>query len=126
LRFDSKTFIEFIKNNNDIFHFDTVSPRIRLVIFASNKDTILNPAFLDFFRLHHRSPKSKLLWIVRQTTEEENYVMHCKRNHINCESSKLENIKSLSIDKESCDSKYFIQAKSIFNLCPLKYVGCIQ
>lgn len=88
IRFRSEEFIDFVKQNNDIFHFDSTTSLIRAVYFASNKDTLLNPAFYDFIKLTNANKKSSnVFYDVRRTTEEENYVMYCKRNNIKYEPS---------------------------------------
>lgn len=84
LKFTNKNFLEFIKTNNDIFLFDTIANCVRIVIIASNKDTITNSAFYDFMNLIMKKQKTikKVHYIIRLTTEEENQVIFYKRRNL--------------------------------------------
>jgi len=86
LAFESDYFIEFIKNNQDIFELDTLdNDRSRYFIIATNEDTIRNVAFYDLKDLITKKGKNKRCHtngLVRKTTEEENVVMYHKRKNI--------------------------------------------
>ncbi len=84
LKFDSKNFLDFIKANNDIFQLDTTRRCNRILMIASNKDTIENPAFYDLMKLTKQDRKTldKVFPIIRMTTEEENKVIYCKRRNV--------------------------------------------
>jgi hypothetical protein len=85
ITFSEKSFIEFIKTNNNIFHLDsTFNEYTRFFVVASNTDTIKNPAFYEMFKMvkstHHQHKKT-MFW-ARMTTEEENNVIYCKKRNI--------------------------------------------
>ena len=84
VKLESMNFINFIKNNNDVFHLDTTSDIFKYIFVASNKDTIMNPAFYDLMNLILTKGEtySKLCCMIRITTEEENNVIYCKKNNL--------------------------------------------
>jgi hypothetical protein len=81
----SNNFVDFIKDNNEIFKFDTLQYNFRRVFLAaSTTDTIKNSAFYKLVELIKTkiAGHQKVLFITRLTTEEENYVINCKRKKI--------------------------------------------
>jgi hypothetical protein len=84
LKFSNKNFIEFVKTNNDIFLFDTTAKCLRLLIIASNKDTIINSAFYDLMNLIKKKKKNiySVHYVIRLTTEEEDKVIFYKRRNL--------------------------------------------
>jgi len=81
LAFDDKTFPSFIKDNDDIFRFDTSFTKYnRYFTIASTKDTIKNPAFYYLWNLikHKHKGYGEIQFNIRLTTEEENRVIECK------------------------------------------------
>lgn len=93
LTFDSRHFIEFIKNNQDIFEFDTLdNGKSRCFTIASNKDTIQNVAFYDLKDLITKkggNKNSHTCGLVRKTTEEENAVIFHKRRNLEYHPDKI-------------------------------------
>lgn len=93
LEFESNHFIEFIKNNQDVFEFDTINHgNTSFFTIASNKDTIQNAAFYDLKNLitiKKRYKRSHVCGLVRKTTEEENVVMYYKRRNIEYHPEKI-------------------------------------
>jgi len=88
----SENFVNFIELNNDIFQLDTNSQAIHIFYVASNRDTIINKAFYDFDKLitKQERPENRIHYIVRRTTEEEDYVIYCKRHKKVYQPEKLE------------------------------------
>jgi hypothetical protein len=84
LKFSNNNFIEFIKTNDDIFMLDTTAKCVRILIIASNKDTITNSAFYNLMTLIVKKQKTikKVHYIIRLTTEEENKVIFYKRRNL--------------------------------------------
>jgi hypothetical protein len=88
MTFESGNFISFIKSNDDILKLDTIfSKNNRFIYIASNKDTIKNKAFYDLLELikpksEIRKKNQRVYYIIRNTTEEENNVIFCKRNDL--------------------------------------------
>jgi len=84
LKFSNRNFIEFIKSNNDIFLFDTISKGLRILIIASKEDTIINSAFYDLMNLIVKKKRNinSVHYFIRLTTEEENKVIFYKRRNI--------------------------------------------
>lgn len=92
IKFDSKEFINFIKNNNDIFQLDTNTQLNKLLFIGSNKDTVKNPALYDIVKLitnKINKKRNRIAYMVRKTTEEENNVIYCKRRNIHYDPSKF-------------------------------------
>jgi hypothetical protein len=80
ITFESKDFINFIKNNDDIFGLKpNENNPFRFLYMASETDTIKNEALYDFTNLISK-PRSRISYILRRTTEEENIVLKYKRN----------------------------------------------
>lgn len=85
LTFESNSFIEFIKSNNDIFKLDTIRGNsIKLLYIASVCDTIRNKAFYDFKKYIStvRKNANPIISIIRRTTEEEDSVLFFKRKKL--------------------------------------------
>jgi hypothetical protein len=84
LKFNNNNFIDFIKTNNDIFQLDTTTHCPRVLIIASNKDTIMNSAFYDLMNLINKKQRTinRVFCIIRMTTEEENNVIYFKRRNM--------------------------------------------
>ena len=84
----SNYFIDFIKDNNDIFMLDSLKHNYsRIFMAASPTDTIKNPAFYDLLNMikFKNFGRRQVLYISRLTTEEENYVINCKLKKIEFE-----------------------------------------
>lgn len=93
IAFNSNYFIQFIKDNDDIFLLDTIHRNSSLYFFiASTKDTIKNKAFYELIDLIHKNSKGsvcRIFYIVRKTTEEEDKVIYYKRKGIDYRPSEL-------------------------------------
>lgn len=82
---NSKDFVNFLKNNNDIFGvFPNAKNFGNVFYIASESDTIKNQALSNLWKALD-STKSRSISLVRKTTEEENVVLHFKRNNIEYE-----------------------------------------
>jgi hypothetical protein len=80
---ESKSFLSFLRLNNDIFKLDTTNVKSAYIFYiASNKDTIQNEAFYQFVKHVTKSVnrENNIHYLVRKTTEEENVVIKNKRN----------------------------------------------
>ena len=88
----SENFVDFIELNNDIFQLDTNSQSIHIFYVASNRDTIINKAFYDFDKLitKHERLENYIHYVVRRTTEEEDFVIYFKRHKKVYQPEKLE------------------------------------
>jgi len=81
---ESRSFLSFLKLNNDIFKLDTNSAKSSyIVMIASNEDTIRNEAFYELINhITRLKPRENYIhYLVRKTTEEENVVINFKRNN---------------------------------------------
>lgn len=82
---EGKDFVSFLKNNNDIFGIfpnqEDVSTSFYIV---SETDTIKNEA-LKSLNNALSSEKSRTIYLLRKTTEEENIVLKFKRSQQNFE-----------------------------------------
>lgn len=77
---ESKDFVSFLKNNNDIFGIFPNKEDVRNVFYiASETDTIKNAALLDLYESLNKE-KSHSSWRLRLTTEEENIILKFKRS----------------------------------------------
>jgi hypothetical protein len=81
---ESKNLLSFIKLNNDIFQLDSNKSPFVIIYIASNKDTIMNPAYYDLKKLIPSRDQRKCLiaFITRKTTEEEDWVIYYKRRNM--------------------------------------------
>lgn len=87
---DSKDFVSFLKNNNDIFCIFKNRENVRNYFYVvSETDTIRNEALFELNKSLYKD-KSESIYMLRNTTEEENVVLKFKRNQQNFEP---ENIK---------------------------------
>ena len=78
---NSKDFVNFLKNNNDIFGvFPNAKNFGNAFYIASESDTIKNQALSNLWKALD-STKSRSISLVRKTTEEENVVLQYKRNN---------------------------------------------
>lgn len=86
LTIKSNNFSDFIKDNNEIFKFDTLQHNYRRIfIAASTTDIIKNPAFYELVELikaKNVMQRKVVLFNTRLTTDEENYVIKCKHQKI--------------------------------------------
>lgn len=92
IEFNEGTFLQFIKDNDDIFRFDTnFNNYSRFFTVASVMDTIKNPVFYSFMeQIESKQKTHERNWFsVRLTTEEENQVVFCKTHHIKYEPEKI-------------------------------------
>jgi hypothetical protein len=72
--------VKFLKNNNDKFGIFPNENHIHTSFYyASQSDTIKNTAFFNLNKELNDS-KSRTIYIVRKTTEEENIVLQYKQN----------------------------------------------
>jgi hypothetical protein len=86
---DSKDFVSFLKNNNDIFGIFPNKENISNPFYiASETDTIKNVAISNLNKAMSKE-KSRTFYLLRRTTEEENIVLKFKKNQ---ESFEPENI----------------------------------
>jgi hypothetical protein len=77
---DSKDFINFIKNNDDIFGLiPNENKPFKGLCIVSESDTIKNQALYDFVNFIYK-PKCRIAYHIRRTTEEEDSVLIYKRN----------------------------------------------
>lgn len=77
---DSKDFVSFIKNNNDIFGILRDERGISNFFYiASETDTIKNQALFDLNKALGKE-RGRSFYFLRKTTEEENVVLKFKRN----------------------------------------------
>lgn len=77
---DSKDFVSFLKNNNDIFGiFPNKENVINPFYIASETNTIKNVAISNLNKALSKE-KSETVYLLRKTTEEENVVLKFKRN----------------------------------------------
>jgi hypothetical protein len=82
---ESKDFISFLKNNNDIFGiFPNQENVSNFFYIVSETDTIKNQALYDLNKVLNKE-KSRSIYLLRKTTEEENEVLKFKRSHQNFE-----------------------------------------
>ncbi|MGD0711862.1 MAG: hypothetical protein ABR968_11870, partial [Bacteroidales bacterium] len=85
VKFDSKSFIHFIEDNNDVFNLDTNANYVQVLFIASNKDTVKNPALYDIVKLITKKSddkRTKIHYMVRRTTKEEDNVIYCKKRKL--------------------------------------------
>ena len=86
---DSKDFVSFLKNNNDIFGiFPSKDNIINPFYIASETDTIKNVAISNLNKALGKE-KSKTIYLLRKTTEEENVVLKFKRNQESFDPEKI-------------------------------------
>lgn len=86
---DSKDFVSFLKNNNDIFGiFPNQENLINPFYIVSETDTIKNKAILDLNKALSKE-KSRTFYLLRKTTEEENVVLKFKKSQQNFEPENL-------------------------------------
>jgi hypothetical protein len=86
---DSKDFVSFLKNNNDIFGiFPNNENVINPFYIASETDTIKNVAISNLNKALSEE-KSQTIYLLRKTTEEENAVLKFKRNQRSFEPKKI-------------------------------------
>ena len=86
---DSKDFVSFLKNNNDIFGiFPNKENVINPFYIVSETDTIKNKAILDLNKALSKE-KSRTVYLLRKTTEEENVVLKFKKSQQNFEPENL-------------------------------------
>jgi len=86
---ESKDFVLFLKNNNDIFGiFPNKENVINPFYIASETDTIKNVAISNLNKALSKE-KSQTIYLLRKTTEEENVVLNFKRNQKNFEPEKI-------------------------------------
>lgn len=82
---NSKDFISFLKENNDLFSIFKNKDRTRNFFYiASETDTIKNQALVDLNKALSKEGDGST-YILRKTTEEENIVLKFKRNQQNFE-----------------------------------------
>lgn len=80
LTIDSENFVSFLENNNDIFGIfpdNSVQP---IIYLASQTDTVKNIALTKLWE-KLKDSKSRTIFSVRRTTEEENIVLSYKKNN---------------------------------------------
>ena len=103
---DSKSFVSFLKNNNDIFGvFPNQANVSNFFYVVSETDTIKNEALYNLNKALSKE-KSRSTYLLRKTTEEENIVLKFKRSQQNFEpknvkwSSKFYNGQVIPFTKE--------------------------
>lgn len=80
ITFEGKDFINFIKNNDDIFGLKpNENKAFRFCYIASETDTIKNETLYEFTKFILK-PRSRISYALRRTTEEENIVLKYKRS----------------------------------------------
>jgi hypothetical protein len=93
IAFRNEYFLDFIKDNDDIFQLNTINKNVSLFfIVASTEDTIKNKSFYDLRNLVNSNKigfVSRVRYMVRKTTEEENQVIYHKKNKVLYEPYKL-------------------------------------
>jgi hypothetical protein len=86
---DSKDFVSFLKNNNDIFAiFPNKEMNSNFFYIVSETDTIKNTALFDLERALNET-KARSIYLMRKTTEEENVVLEYKRDGEEFEPEKI-------------------------------------
>jgi hypothetical protein len=80
ITFDSNNFISFLKTNNDIFELisNVDDSKRKFFYIVSDSDTIKNPALYELEKVLKN--ERRVFYLIRKTTEEENYVLKYKRN----------------------------------------------
>ena len=76
--FEINDFIAFVKSNNDIFGLKGKKDHTRFFYIASDKDTIRNKALFELSQFLKN--EIRVNYLIRKTTEEENFVLQYKRN----------------------------------------------
>lgn len=129
LTLDSKYFIDFLKDNDDIFKLDTnYNESMRLFFIASRFDTIKNEAFYDLLQYVKKDKRKlgRIAYVIRNTTEEENNVLYFKRTNKTYNPSEVEWTKNfitgdfypLTKEYDSIENISLEVAKSIMTFKP--------
>jgi hypothetical protein len=127
LTFKTEYFIDFIRDNNDIFILDTFRPiQKRFINLVSNQDTIKNNAFYDLINLitpkgETRKQLYRVLYRIRTLTEEEFNVLFHKKDNTEYDPENIKWSENFIIGK--C-SPFTTKYDSIEKMLPFKIKAC--
>ena len=146
MTFSSNGFINFIKDNHDIFELDSTKndSTVRFITVASNQDIIRNEVFYylkhlvsmyllgpgpnpETFPIKSNTKAFHSICVVRKTTEEENIVIHYKKMKLKYNPETIKWSKNFinggcrpfSKDYDSLEKKIENKQKAIFGIMKL-------